>query len=296
MSASTRLFVDAGGVRLHVVRDGPSGPRRPILVLHGFTGSAESMSCVAEPLARERCVGRLDLVGHGESDAPEELAPYSMEACIDQILAVVDALEWERPHLLGYSMGGRAALATAVARPERFASLILVGATAGVAEPEARRARITADEALAERIELDGLEAFVEAWMALPLFASQKRLGAAGLERARAERLGQRAHGLARSLRGMGAGAQAPLFDRLDRVACPVLLVVGEEDEKFKNIARALQVRLPDARRVVVPDAGHAAHLEAPVAFARATSAFLAERESQGDAVEGGMLGRRGQT
>jgi 2-succinyl-6-hydroxy-2,4-cyclohexadiene-1-carboxylate synthase len=294
MSASTRLFVDAEGVRLRVVLDGPSGSNVPILLLHGFTGSSESMACVAGPLARTRRVGRIDLVGHGESDAPEELAAYSMQACVDQVLAVVDALGWEHPHLLGYSMGGRAALATAVARPERFASLILVGATAGIFEAEARRARVVADEALAARIERDGLEAFVDAWMALPLFASQKRLGTAALERARAERLRQRSHGLAQSLRGMGAGAQAPLFDRLDRVVAPVLLVAGEEDEKFQAIARALEVRLPDARRVVVPDAGHAAHLEAPIPFSRGVNAFLEEREPHGGAAVGVALEKGG--
>ena len=95
------------------------------------------------------------------------------------------------------------------------------------------------------------------------------------LARSRRDRLRQRPQGLANSLRGMGAGAQPPLHDRLDRIAVPVLLVVGEEDAKFRGIAEELRRLLADARIAILPDAGHAAHLEAPAAFAACVSHFL---------------------
>ena len=72
---------------------------------------------------------------------------------------MLDALDVERASWLGYSMGGRAALAFAAAHPERVERLPLVGASAGLADPEARRERIASDEALADRIERDGIEA-----------------------------------------------------------------------------------------------------------------------------------------
>lgn len=292
------VFVAAGGLRLHALVDGPNAvaPRGDgaratpggvgrglapasfgdVLVLHGFTGSAESMASVALGLADFARVARLELVGHGESDAPDEVAAYAMEACAAQIVDAASALGFERPHLIGYSMGGRAALAAALARPERFASLVLVGATAGIADPGQRSERIAADRALADSIERDGLERFVDAWMAQPLFKSQARLGAEALETARRQRLANRPRGLANSLRGMGAGAQVPLQDRLARFEGPVLLVVGEEDAKFRAIATGLAGALPRARIELLPDAGHAAHLEAPECFARAVRAFLA--------------------
>jgi 2-succinyl-6-hydroxy-2,4-cyclohexadiene-1-carboxylate synthase len=267
-------FVEAAGVRLRAVLDG-EGP--PIVVLHGFTGDAESMESVAQGLGREgrRCVVRLELIGHGESAAPGAVAPYAFSACVEQVAAAVRALKLGKPDLLGYSMGGRVALATGLAHPELFSTLVLVGATAGIDDPARREDRIAADRALADRIEARGVERFVDEWMALPIFASQARLGPAALQRARVQRLRNRAHALAHSLRGMGAGAQPPLHDRLPGLDLPVLLVVGEEDAKFRAIAGGLERLLPDARTVVIPRAGHAAHLESPVEFARVVSDFL---------------------
>jgi pimeloyl-ACP methyl ester carboxylesterase len=112
--------------------------------------------------------------------------------------------------------------------------------------------------------------------MALPLFASQRRLGAAALAAAREQRLANRAHGLANSLRGMGAGAQPPLQGRLGGLRMPVCLVAGEEDSRFRAVARDLAAEIPDARLEVVPSAGHAAHIENPVAFQRIARRFLA--------------------
>jgi len=253
-----------------------NSPRPPdILVLHGFTGAAESMACIAEPLSAWARVARLELVGHGESEAPQALEPYAMDVCARQIAEAARALGFTRPHLLGYSMGGRAALAAALASPESFAGLVLVGATAGIADPEARAERIAADRALADSIEQGGLERFVDAWMAQPLFASQARLGREVLERARKQRLTNRPFALANSLRGMGAGAQAPLHDQLARYADPVLLIVGEEDTKFRAIAEALARSLPAAQIAVIEGAGHAAHLEAPERVAAVVRAFV---------------------
>lgn len=277
------LFVDAAGVRLRALVEGErEGAGRSVLVLHGFTGDAESMAGVAGALRADRRVARLELVGHGGSAAPATLESYSMPACAAQIAAAAEGLELGRPHLIGYSMGGRAALAAALASPGRFASLALVGATAGLADPTERAARIAADRALADRIEREGVERFVEAWMALSLFASQAaRLGDEALARARDQRRRNVARPLAQSLRGMGAGAQRPLHDQLPELALPVLLVVGDEDEKFRAIARDLEQRLPDARVAVLPDAGHAAHLEAPTAFGEVVRAFLAEVDAR---------------
>lgn len=292
-SAAESVFLDAAGLRLHALVEGPRSPQEPLraprrqalapgprlVVLHGFTGSAESMESVSTPAAEWARVARLELVGHGESEAPGLLAPYAMEACAAQIVAAVAGLGFETPHLFGYSMGGRAALAAAVRSPDSFASLVLVGATAGIADATEREARIVADRALADSIEREGLEPFVDAWMAQPLFASQARLGPDALARARRQRLANRAHGLANSLRGMGAGAQPPLFDALAQLPLPVLLIAGEQDAKFCAIARALAERLSRAQVEIVPRSGHAVHLEAPDAVARRLRGFVEEVE-----------------
>lgn len=259
------------GVRLRVVSEGQGDP---VLILHGFTGSVESMACVSDLLRQDFRVHRVDLVGHGGSESPRRPDDYSMPHCVAQLYALLDALELSRVCVLGYSMGGRAALSLAVAHPERIQSLVLVGASPGLADPEDRVARRMADEELAERLLRDGLEDFVDRWMANPLFASQIRLGETALARARAERLRGSALGLAGSLRGMGTGSMPPLHDDLPGLDVPVLCVVGEEDAKFRAIAEAMVASLPHGERKVIPGAGHAAHLEQSEAFAQAFSAF----------------------
>ncbi len=270
--------VDVGDVALHVEAAG-HGP--PVALLHGFSGCASTLAATAEHLASRFRTLCIDLVGHGESDAPDDPAAYSFAACTRQVADALAALDARPAHLLGYSMGGRVALGLGVARPASVRSAVLVGARAGFADPEERLRRRLADDALAEAIERDGIESFVDRWMAQPLFATQRRLGEAFLEAARQQRLRNRACALARSLRGMGAGAQPPLHHRLAALRAPVLLAVGAEDEVFRREARELAARLPRARIALVPEAGHAAHLENPSAFHRIVRDFLSEVEEE---------------
>lgn len=263
-------------IPLHGVIEG-NGP--PVLVLHGFTGCCESMAAISEGLRQEFRVLCLDLVGHGESPAPDDAAEYTMERCVEQIIAALDRHALRDVHVIGYSMGGRAALALAAWRPDRIRSAIVIGASAGLADADARSARRRDDETLADRIESEGLEAFVEAWMALPLFASQRRLGSVALAAARAQRLRNRPRALAHSLRGMGSGAQPSLHDILPSVRTPILAAHGTEDAKFAAIATRLAQALPLARVIGIPEAGHACHLEAPGAFLASAREFLTEQE-----------------
>jgi 2-succinyl-6-hydroxy-2,4-cyclohexadiene-1-carboxylate synthase len=197
-------------------------------------------------------------------------------------VAVLDALDVDRVDAFGYSMGGRVALSVAAAAPARVRSLALVGASPGLAAAADRAARVAADEALAARLLEQGIERFVDEWMALPLFASQSRLGAAALASARAQRLRCRPEGLAGSLRGMGTGAMPPLHAALCAIGVPTLWVVGEEDAKFREIAAAAAGAMSRAEVAVVREAGHAAHLEQPVAFGALLRGFL-DRESPRD-------------
>ena len=269
----SRRRIDIGELSLCVTERGQG---YPVVVLHGFTGCAASMQSVAETLAANFYTVSIDLVGHGASDAPEDVADYEMSACVGQLEKLLDQLGIGRAHWVGYSMGGRTALQFAVTHPRRVDRLLLVGASAGLSDPAARAARIESDEALADRIESDGVEDFVDEWMALPLFASQKRLGDEALSAAREQRLQNQPHALANSLRGMGSGAQLPLQTQLSGLTAPVCLVVGDEDAKFQTIAADLAHRLPNASVEIQTESGHAAHLENPVEFGRTAERFFA--------------------
>ena len=254
----------------------------PVVVLHGFTGSAKAMEPLAERLVAgldARIIGP-DLIGHGRSEAPHDLDLYRVEAMAGQVVAVADALGCDTFHLVGYSMGGRVALTLGCTAPRRLRSLCLIGATPGIADPDERQRRAEADRERAERLAED-FEAFVDEWMADPLFAGQAALGDAHLRAARAQRLASNPAGLARSLIAGGTGSMTPLHERLPVCNPPTLLVVGARDAKFCAIAEELTKALPRASVAAIEDAGHAAHIEQPDATAAAISEFIGKAEVQ---------------
>ena len=232
----------------------------PLVLLHGFTQTRQSWRRTAAALGGRYRALAPDLPGHGFA---AERRPASFAACA----AYVRALAGGPCTLAGYSMGGRIALYTALALPGLVERLVLVGASPGLADAAEREARRLADEALAQRIEAIGIEAFAEEWGAQPLFAGQDERVAAA---AHADRLRNTPAGLAAALRGLGTGVMPPLWDRLGELAMPVVLVVGERDQKFRAIAERAAAAIPDCRLEVVAGAGHAAALERPEAVAAA--------------------------
>ena len=266
-------ILEADGVRLNYFVEGEGAP---VTLLHGFTQSGRSWkeSIAKMPAGRRWVVP--DLRGHGETRTMPGL-PCTMDACTADLEMLWDHLGVTRTHLVGYSMGGRLALHVAAKRPERILSLLTIGAHAGL-EEEAREGRRRGDEALARRIETDGLEAFVNYWSALPLFAGLERRGPAFVAQLRAERMSNTVAGLAASLRGMGAGGMEPLWDMLAGVTCPCTFVAGQLDHGYVASARRLAAAVPNGRIEVVLRAGHTVHQERPDAFARVLAAHLAER------------------
>lgn len=269
--------IEVNGVGYNVERAG-TGPA--LVLLHGFTGSAAGWAPFVAGAGCSFGTIAIDLLGHGGSDAPADPARYRLERTVDDLAAILERLRVARAAWLGYSMGGRVALGAAVLAPERVGALVLVGASAGITDPAARAARVRDDEALAGRIEREGIEAFVDHWERLPLFASQARLPEARRAAIRAGRLMNRPVGLANSLRGIGQGAQPSLHDRLREIAAPTLLVAGAEDAKFRRLAGELAAVLPRAEVAIVPGAGHAAHLEAPELVSQIVLDFLVRHQS----------------
>jgi 2-succinyl-6-hydroxy-2,4-cyclohexadiene-1-carboxylate synthase len=229
----------------------------------------------------------VDLPGHGRSASPAEVAAYAMDATVADLVAVLDRQGIARAHVLGYSMGGRVALALAVVHPDRVGALVLESASPGLAEAGERAVRVAADAALAERIEREGVPAFVDYWESLPLWASQARLSPEARATLRAGRLQNTPVGLANSLRGLGTGSQPPLWDRLGDLAAPTLLVAGGDDAKFSDLARQIAAQIPDNELLLVHHVGHAVHLEQPAVFARLVRDFLLQHNDLIEQEEG---------
>lgn len=264
------MILDGKDVRLSYF---VAGEGTPVTLLHGFTQSGRSWREVISRMPADWLWIVPDLRGHGQTRTAGE-TPCTMEACASDLELLWDHLDVQRTHLVGYSMGGRLALHIAAKKPERLLSLLTVGAHAGLDEA-AREGRRLGDEALAERIERDGLETFIDYWSTLPLFAGLQRRGEAYIAEVRAERMQNHVAGLACSLRGMGAGVMQPVWEELPRVTVPCTFVAGQLDHGYVASARKLAATVPHGRVEVVPHAGHSVHQERPEAFSRLLEAHL---------------------
>jgi 2-succinyl-6-hydroxy-2,4-cyclohexadiene-1-carboxylate synthase len=248
---------------LHFDVLGRADSSRRVVLVHGFTQTRKSWGRVAEGLATSHQVVAVDAPAHGLSS--------SYRVGLEEGARLLGEIGNEAAYV-GYSMGGRLALHLALAAPYLVRKLVLVGATAGIEIDHERSARRAADEILADGLEKDGLDAFLERWLANPLFATLPP-EAAGVE----ERKANTVEGLAASLRLMGTGTQQDLWGRLPELTMPALLVVGEHDEKFTAVAHRMAAVWGGgaARVAVIEGAGHAAHLERPDAFLETVVPFL---------------------
>ncbi len=254
----------ADGVRFHAVRSG-SGPA--VVLLHGFTGSAETWTELQSTLCDRYTTIAVDITGHGLSDSPTDPRRYSLNRFADDLRDILDSLAISRAAILGYSMGGRAAVRFAIRHPDRVAGLILESTSPGVVDPQERDRRITSDIELADFVEREGVAAFVNRWEALPLWSSLAGAPVPSLERLRTERLTNGVRGLANSLRGAGSAADPPVNDDLRTIRTFVRVIVGELDAKYVAIARLMGASIPRVEVDIVHGAGHMTHLEQPKRF-----------------------------
>jgi 2-succinyl-6-hydroxy-2,4-cyclohexadiene-1-carboxylate synthase len=216
-----------------------------VVLVPGFTQTARSWETVLEMLPADIDAAALDVPLH-----------------LDFVATAVALGEaGGAGAYVGYSMGGRLCLRLALERPDLVERLVLVSASPGIVDAVDRVARRESDERLAREIERDGAEAFLERWLAQPLFASLPPEAAAVGARVLDPAV------LTHGLRALGQGAQEPLWDRLGELAMPVTLVAGALDEKYVDIAMAMNDRIPDADVSVFGGAGHAVHLEQPIAI-----------------------------
>ncbi len=236
-----------------------------ITLAHGFTQTSRSWDHLIELLAQrgldaaDSTAG--DLPGHGDSAAVQADLWGSAERLV---------ADGGTGTYVGYSMGGRVALHAALTHRDAVDQLVLIGATPGIIDGTEREARRSADDALADHIEEVGVAAFIDEWLANPLFA-----GLTDQTAQRADRLRNTAPGLSSSLRLTGTGTQEPLWNRLADIECPVLLIVGAADSKFRAIADRMAELLPHATVAAIDGAGHSAHLEQPEATADALVDWL---------------------
>jgi 2-succinyl-6-hydroxy-2,4-cyclohexadiene-1-carboxylate synthase len=200
--------------------------------------------------------------------AAERLGTRYLSVCLDPRATTFDGRVTEvlaatrtGAALVGYSMGGRLALHAALRDPGRLGALVLVGASAGIEDEEARAARRARDDTLADWMRGRSIEEIVARWERSPPLATQSPALRA------AQRPGRVSHEpkeLASLLRTAGQGVLPAVWDRLAEIECPTLVLAGERDDAYARAARRMAALLPRGRERMVPGAGHAPQLEAP--------------------------------
>ncbi len=259
---------------LHYVAAGnPSHP--PLLMLHGFLGSHQDFSTVLPALSHSFYCIIPDFPGHGKTLTNPDC--YTFPIAAQAFVNLLDHLDIVKAHLLGYSMGGRLALYLVCQWPERFASVALESASPGLETAEQRRLRVEKDEAIARKLETLPLSDFLSQWYQNPLFDSLKNYPKQFQAMLR-RRQNNRPAELACALRSLGTGRQPSLWAKLAQAECPLLLLVGEKDEKFVAIARkimSMSSKKSDTTLAVVKDCGHNIHLESPDGYSQQVSDFI---------------------
>jgi pimeloyl-ACP methyl ester carboxylesterase len=239
--------LDRDGVRISYQVFGPPGGATPLLLTHGFSASSAMWQPNIAALAAARPVITWDLRGHGRSDAPDDLARYSAQACVADMPALLDACGIARVVAGGLSLGGFLSLEFCLAYPDRVAGLVLCDTGPGYRRDEARQRWNDRAIAIAERLERDP---------------------AGGLA-------GDAARGLARAARGLLTQRDARVINALPGITIPALVLVGARDKDYLGAAEYMAAKLPRAVHAVIPEAGHVCNADQPDLFSRQVLAFL---------------------
>lgn len=256
--------VQVGDIALQARVDGREGPW--VVMVHPLGANHTLWDAAAAHLAPRHRVLRLDLRGHGHSDAP--VGAYSMLRLADDVCAVMDAFEVPQAHFVGLSLGGMIGQTFAVRYPDRVHSLVLADTVC--------RTPMAAHPMWHERIgtvEAHGMAGVVDAtlhrWLTAPFRATHPD----EVERVRAMLLATPVRGYVGTCLAILGFDQA---DALARIHCPTLVVVGDQDPGSPvEEARAIAAAIPGAQFEVLPQAAHLAPFEQQARFHAVLDAFL---------------------
>jgi 2-succinyl-6-hydroxy-2,4-cyclohexadiene-1-carboxylate synthase len=249
--------------------------KKTIVLLHGFTGSANDWQDSAIRLDKRFNKIAMDLIGHGKTSSPSDLNFYLIESIIEQIEEILNHYDLKEIILCGYSMGGRVAVSFAVSKPNLVTGLILESSSTGIKNKNERAKRKNNDEELASFILNNSIEDFAAKWLDQEIFGTIRRFSNEKIKMIKLEKMKNSRTGLANSLRGFGTGVMPYLGNELIRLKFPVLLITGGLDEKFTQINQSLRKLFPSAKHKIISTAGHNTHLEEPKKFVEAVNKFL---------------------
>ncbi len=241
------------GVNIYYEAHG-QGPA--VLLSHGYGATSAMWEGQIAALSGTHRLIMWDMRGHGATDSPDDQALYTEDASVDDMAAILDAEGIDEAVIGGLSLGGYMALAFNVKYPERVSALMLFDTGPGYNNPKAREEwNVTAVDR-AVQFEEKGLDS----------------LGRGAEVQVSKHRS---ADGLARAARGMLAQFDARVIQSLDSIAVPTLVLVGAKDRPFLAATDYMEAKIPNSKKVVIDDAGHAANIHQPEAFNEAVREYL---------------------
>jgi pimeloyl-ACP methyl ester carboxylesterase len=252
-----KLMRPCGSINFDVIKAAQQTAAPPLLLSHGFGATSAMFAPNVPTLATHRDVITWDLRGHGGSESPADPECYFAAQALDDMQALLDTLGVTRGVLGGHSLGGYLSLSFALAHPDRVAGLILIGTGPGFRKDAARDAWNQRAHTTAERLSEKGLAALGDS-----------------------SELHREAHadvqGLVLAAKGTLTQRDAHVIDGLPGVLVPALVIVGENDRNFLAAADYMAGKIPAARKVVIPEAGHAPNVDQPERVNAEMTAFLA--------------------
>jgi pimeloyl-ACP methyl ester carboxylesterase len=273
-----------------------SGTGDPILFLHEFGGHHLSWEPQMRHFSRRyRCI-TYAARGWPPSDVPDAVAAYSQARAADDAAAVLRALQIDRAHLVGLSMGATAAVEFGIRHPAMARSLTAAACGSGASTDAAQKRKFEQDcLAFADRIARDGMAAMAELYCAGPARVQYRGKDPRGWAEFKRQFADGSARGHELTMRGVQA-PRVPLFEHpaeLAAITAPVLVIAGDEDDSTLDLALFLKRTIPRCGLLMLPRTGHTINLEEPAAFNAAVEHFLHEVEYDKWQPQSGLTGQR---
>jgi 2-succinyl-6-hydroxy-2,4-cyclohexadiene-1-carboxylate synthase len=263
------MFIEIENIKYHVEIKGEG---KPIVCLHGFSEDISTWKLLK--LQGYKLI-LIDLIGHGKSDKTKDTKYYSLEIMLKHLNLLISSLNLKKYSLLGYSMGGRCALAYALTYPKEIDKLILESASYGEEKTLDRLKRRENDLNLAKSIEEKGIEWFNQYWGSLSIFESQKSLPKPIISEINRRRLANISHALSNTLKGTGQGIFPCLKDKINELTMPILYISGEYDRKYEEVGKKFRELNTNVKHIVINGCGHNTHIEDINGFVEALNKFL---------------------
>jgi pimeloyl-ACP methyl ester carboxylesterase len=247
-------MLDRDGVKIHYQVHG-SGPT--LLLTHGYSSTSTMWNGQIDALSKHHKLVLWDMRGHGQSDYPEDPAAYSEALTISDMAALLDEVGATSAIVGGLSLGGYMSLAFYRSHPERVRALLIIDTGPGFKNEDARDAWNKRAHDTGDRFEREGLAVLQS------------------LSRERSSVSHRDASGLARAARGMLTQRDASVMESLPAIKVPALVIVGADDTPFLAASDYMAAKIPGAKKVIIPAAGHAVNIDQPQAFVEAVLPFL---------------------